>query len=147
MCACFSMSSTNMAISNDRVFFWPMCGWEMESSQYLNNHYETDNCQNKSDYSKLHDRVCHITESFSSCLVQGYRASPQWTGTNEQYDLSVLECVTCAWRVFSDDRQRKKKFLGSDPPLLGFRIVSVDVITQILRTKWINAVLMDEGVQ
>lgn len=62
VCAYF-VKSSDMMISNFNMFVRPVSGREINGRENLNDHNKQDNCNDKSNYSKLHDRERHITIS------------------------------------------------------------------------------------
>lgn len=62
VCAYF-VKSSDMMISNFNLFVRPVSGREINGRENLNDHNKQDNCNDKSNYSKLHDRERHITIS------------------------------------------------------------------------------------
>ena len=93
----FANRSSITMVSSSRMIFRPVFRWEINGRQYLNNHYKTNNSDDKSNYSKLHDRECHVTSDYSYLFSS--RLPPSgWKKRLGRWTIS-LATEFSAWRV------------------------------------------------
>lgn len=93
----FANRSSITMVSSSRMIFRPVFRWEINGRQYLNNHYKTNNSDDKSNYSKLHDRKCHVTSDYSYLFSS--RLPPSgWKKRLGRWTISLANELS-AWRV------------------------------------------------